>query len=132
NASFQQSQSPWPEPGMSSVGVGRGLGGRGGGIGLGVGGLFPGGMQQPWYQRQVSVLLRDIASGRVVFESHANNSGPWLDPAAAVGAMLDAAMQGFPNPPPGVRRVDLNLGAPTATSTAPASGTAAVPAPVAR
>jgi hypothetical protein len=132
NASFQQSQSPWPEPGMSSVGVGLGLGGRGGGIGLGVGGLFPGGMQQPWYQRQVSVLLRDIASGRVVFESHANNSGPWLDPAAAVGAMLDAAMQGFPNPPPGVRRVDLNLGAPTATSTAPATGTAAVPAPVAR
>ena len=126
NASFQQAQSPWPEPGMSSVGIGLGVGGHGGGIGLGVGGLFPGGMQQPWYQRQVSVLLRDIASGRVVFETHANNSGPWLDPAAAVGAMLDAAMQGFPNPPPGVRRVDLNLGAP------PATGAAPVPAPVAR
>jgi len=131
NANIQQAASPWPEPGMSSVGVGLGLGGRGGGIGLGVGGLFPGGMQQPWYQRQVSVLLRELASGRVVFETHANNSGPWLDPAAAIPAMLDAAMQGFPNPPPGPRRVDLNLGAPTAAGTQPAPG-AAVPATVAR
>jgi hypothetical protein len=131
NASFQQSQSPWPEPGLSSVGFGLGVGGRGGGVGLGVGGLFPGGMQQPWYQRQVNVLLRDIASGRVVFESHVNNSGPWLDPAAAVPAMLDVAMQGFPNPPAGVRRVDLNLGAPPAAGAAPAP-TAAVPATVAR
>lgn len=130
NASFQPSQSPWPEPGLSSVGVGLGVGGHGGGIGLGFGGLFPGGMQQPWYQRQVNVLLRDIASGRVVFESHVNNSGPWLDPRAAVPAMLDVAMQGFPNPPPGLRQVDLNLGAPPAAAAAPA-GTA-IPATVAR
>lgn len=131
NAGFQQSQSPWPEPGLTSVGVGLGVGGHGGGVGVGFGGLFPGGMQQPWYQRQVTVLLRDIASGRVVFESHVNNSGPWLDPAAAVPAMLDAAMQGFPNPPPGVRRVDLNLGAPRAATASPAAGSP-VPATVAR
>jgi hypothetical protein len=131
NASFQQSASPWPEPGPTSVGVGLGVGGHGGGIGLGVGGLFPGGMQQPWYQRQVNVLLRDIPSGRIVFESHVNNSGPWLDPAAAIPAMLDAAMQGFPNPPPGVRRVDLNLGTRNTTPTGAAPAVPAVPATVA-
>jgi hypothetical protein len=130
SAGIQQSASPWPEP-APTFNVGLGVGGHGGGVGVGFGGLFPSSQQQPWYVRQANVLVRDIASGRVVFESHANNSGPWLDPAAALPAMFDAAMQGFPNPPPGVRRVDLNLGAaqPAAVS-APAP--AAAPAPVTR
>jgi hypothetical protein len=108
-AGMQQSASPWPEPGSTSIGVGLGVGGGRGGVGLGIGGLFPG-MQQPWYMRQVGVLVRDLPTGRVVFESRANSDGPWLDPAAAIPAMLEAAMQGFPNPPPGLRNVDLNLG----------------------
>lgn len=120
SASINQGASPWPGPGMTSFGVGLGVGGHGGGVGLGIGGpLF--GMQQPWYLRQVGVLLRDLSSGRVVFESHANSDGPWLDPSVAIPAMFDAAMQGFPNPPPGLRNVDLNLGAPRAVSAAPAT-----------
>jgi len=131
SASIQASQSPWPEPGAASFGLGVGLGGHGGGVGLGVGGPFPG-LQRPWYTRQVSVLLRDIASGRVVFESHANNDGPWLDPAVALPAMLDASMQGFPNPPPGPRRVDLNLGGSAKAVSAGPAAAPAVPATVAR
>lgn len=130
-ATVNQAASPWPEPGMTSFGIGLGVGGHGGGVGLGLGGpLF--GMQQPWYMRQVGVLLRDVASGRVVFESHANSDGPWIDPQAAIPAMLEAALQGFPNPPPGLRSVDLNLGAPRAVSAAPAGAAPAVPATVAR
>ncbi|GAC1534626.1 MAG: hypothetical protein NVS2B4_15010 [Ramlibacter sp.] len=123
DASIQQAQPSWQNSAMSSVGVGLGGGGRGGGIGLGIGGLFPGGMQQQWYQRQVNVLLREIASGRVVFETHASSTGGSLDWATSLAAMLDAAMQGFPNPPPGVRRVDLNLVRPAAGAS-PAAGTA--------
>ena len=130
-ATVNQSASPWPDSSMTSFGLGVGVGGRGGGVGVGVGGPFFG-MQQPWYMRQVGVLLRDIASGRVVFESHANSDGPWIDPQAAIPAMLDAALQGFPNPPPGLRQVDLNLGAPRAVSAAPAAAAPAVPATVAR
>jgi hypothetical protein len=129
-AAVYQSASPYPDGGLTSVGVGLGVGGRGGSVGLGIGGpLF--GMQQPWYARQVGVLLRDIPTGRVVFESRANSDGPWVDPNAAIPAMLEAALQGFPNPPPGLRNVDLNLGAPRAVSAAPA-GTPAAPATVAR
>ena len=117
-ATVNQSASPWPDPGFAS-------------FGLGVGGPFIG-MQQPWYMRQVGVLLRDIQSGRVVFESHANSDGPWIDPQAAIPAMLEAALQGFPNPPPGLRQVDLNLGAPRTVSAAPAAAGPAVPATVAR
>ncbi|HEY1227790.1 MAG TPA: DUF4136 domain-containing protein [Ramlibacter sp.] len=130
-ATVNQSASPWPEPGLGSFGVGVGLGGHRSSVGFGVGGpLF--GMQQPWYMRQVGVLLRDIQSGRVVFESHANSDGPWIDPQAAIPAMLEAALQGFPNPPPGLRQVDLNLGAPRTVSAAPAAAAPAVPATVAR
>lgn len=131
NAAINQGASPWPDAGLTSFGVGLGVGGRGGGVGLGLGGpLF--GMQQPWYLRQVSVLLRDLSTGRVVFESRANSDGPWLDPAVAIPAMFDAAMQGFPTPPPGLRNVDLNLGAPRTASAAPTAAGPAVPATVAR
>ena len=122
-ATVNQSASPWPDPGFASFGLG--VGGRGGGVGFGVGGPFFG-MQQPWYMRQVGVLLRDIQSGRVVFESHANSDGPWIDPQAAIPAMLEAALQGFPNPPPGPRRVDIQIGG-TQTAAAPSARAAAVP-----
>ena len=67
-------------------------------------------MEQPWYQREVSVLVRDLASNRVVFESRATNEGPWLDNRSVLPAMFEAAMQGFPNPPQGPRRVDIQVG----------------------
>jgi len=45
----------------------------------------------------------------VVFESRASHDGPWSDCAAIVPAMLDAALQGFPNLPPGQRHVNIEI-----------------------
>jgi hypothetical protein len=66
--------------------------------------------ESPWEHREVSVIVRELESNRVVFESHAVNEGPWLDNSSVVPAMFQAALQGFPNPPAGSRRVDIQLG----------------------
>lgn len=108
---MQYAVSPWAQPrfgGWSGWG-GVGLGSyRGMGMGMGIG--FPiGGIDSPWYQREVGLILRETASGRVVYETHAFHEGYWIDPARAWPAMLEAALQGFPQPPAGVRRVDITL-----------------------
>lgn len=80
-----------------------------GGMGWGHHGpLFPGLDTQPNYWRQVSLIMRDV-NGNVLFESHANNDSPWSDSATVFGALLDAALEGFPEPPAGVRRVNIEI-----------------------
>jgi hypothetical protein len=80
-----------------------------GGMGLGHHGtLFPGLDSQPNYWRQVSLIMRDH-NGNVLFESHASNDGPWSDSVTVFGALLDAALEGFPQPPAGVRRVNIEI-----------------------
>ena len=106
SARMQRVLSPWADP--WDWGWGGGL--VYGGPGFGYMAPFPR-MQQIWFQRQVSVVVRELASGRVVFESHATNEGPWLDSNAVLGAMFEAALQGFPNAPAGPRRVDIPVGA---------------------
>jgi len=108
---MQYAVSPWAQPrwgGWSGWG-GVGLGSHQGlGLGMGIG--FPiGGIDSPWYQREVGLILREAASGRVVYETHAFHEGYWIDPARAWPALLEAALQGFPQPPAGVRRVDITL-----------------------
>ena len=107
-ARIQRVVSPWADP-WDPWGWGWGGGWGIHGHGIGLWGPFPR-MEQPWYQREVSVLVRDLASNRVVFESRAANEGPWLDNGAVLPAMFEAAMQGFPNPPQGPRRVDIQVG----------------------
>jgi hypothetical protein len=96
---IQQVLSPWADPwdGWGGWGYGRRHGG-----------LMPR-MESPWFAREVSVIVRDIGTNRVVYESHARNDGPWRDNAAIFPAMFQAAMQGFPNPPPGPRAVNVQL-----------------------
>jgi hypothetical protein len=48
----------------------------------------------------------------VVYETHARNDGPYTASKAVLPVMFQAALQGFPNPPQGPRRVDIGL--PTA------------------
>lgn len=62
-----------------------------------------------WYQREVGVIMRELPSNRVVYESHAFNEGRWLEAKTALPAMFEAALHGFPNPPAGPRRVDIPL-----------------------
>jgi len=112
DASMQRMLSPWADPWMGwggwSVGMGWGRGHQS--LGLGVGGpWYPMG-DQLWYHREVRVLVRELANNQVVYETRAINDGPWLDDAAVFPAMFSAALQGFPNPPPGPRRVDIQVG----------------------
>jgi hypothetical protein len=99
--------SPYMDP-WSPFGWGIGLGGRH--FGIGIGGAFPRG-DKFWMRREVSVVVRDLAANRVVYETRASNDGPWLDSRSVFPAMFDAALQGFPNPPAGPRRVDIHVGA---------------------
>jgi hypothetical protein len=79
---------------------------------FGIGGTGLAGDDEPyWYRREVTMILRELPSSKVVFETHGVNDGPWVDDQAVFGAMFKAAMQGFPNPPPGLRRVNIQVGA---------------------
>jgi hypothetical protein len=98
--------SPYADPWDRFGGWGLGLGGRH--FGFGIGG-FPRG-ESPWFHREVSIIVRELATNRVVYETHAFNDGPWMDNRTVLPAMFDASLQGFPNPPAGPRRVDINVG----------------------
>jgi hypothetical protein len=79
---------------------------------FGIGGTGLSGAGEPyWYRREVTVVVRELPSNKVVFETHAVNDGPWVDDQAVFGAMFKAALQGFPTPPPGLRRVNIQVGA---------------------
>ena len=94
---------PWGWAGGWSLGYG----GRHGGVAFG--GPWPR-MDSYWFRREVNVVVRELPANRVVYETRATNDGPLLDNRAVLPAMFDAAMEGFPNPPPGPRRVDIQLG----------------------
>jgi hypothetical protein len=63
----------------------------------------------PYYRREVHLLVRRLSDGVLVFESRANHDGRWSDDAAVLPAMFEAALQGFPNPPQGARRVNIEI-----------------------
>lgn len=80
-----------------------------GGISVGNGMLFPGLDARTSYWREVGLVIRERATQAVVFESRAVHDGPWSDSDAILSAMLDATLQGFPNPPAGERRVNIEI-----------------------
>jgi hypothetical protein len=103
---------PWGYGGYGGYGrYGYGRGWYGGGW---YGPAFPP-AASPWYLREVSLVLRELPSNRVVYETHARNDGPYTTSANVLPVMFQAALQGFPNPPQGDRRVDLEI--PTAKKT---------------
>lgn len=65
--------------------------------------------EEPWYHREVNVIVRDLATNKVVYETRAINEGPWGDSPRVIAALFQAAMQGFPNPPAGVRTVNVTV-----------------------
>jgi hypothetical protein len=102
--------SPWASPWDGwGWGGGWGMGVRHGGFGFGMGGPFAR-MEPPWYHREVAVVIRELATNRVVFESHAANDGAWMDDNSVFPAMFEAALQGFPQPPAGPRQVGIPVG----------------------
>lgn len=79
--------------------------------GFGPWGPWPGwnSMDTPYYRREVSVVMRDVATSQIVYETHAAHDGRWSDTGPVLAAMFDAALQGFPQPPSGLRRVDTQI-----------------------
>ncbi|MBG9389645.1 DUF4136 domain-containing protein [Caenimonas aquaedulcis] len=103
-ARLQPVLSPWSDPWGGFAGWGR----RGRGFGFGIGGRL-GDMESPWYHREVGVVVRELSSGKVVFESRASNDGPWSSNTTVFPAMFEAALQGFPNAPAGPRQVNIQV-----------------------
>jgi hypothetical protein len=66
-------------------------------------------MDTPYYKREVSVVIRHAASGRVVYETRAAHDGRWNSSNPLWSAMLDAALRDFPVPPAGLRQVNIEV-----------------------
>lgn len=94
-------------PGFGRFGSVYGFGGsRGASLGL----SFPlGYYESPLYQHELTVLMRDMGNQQVAFETRAVHSGPWNDSLTLLPALLDAALRGFPQPPEGTRRINVEL-----------------------
>jgi hypothetical protein len=65
--------------------------------------------EQPYYWRQVSLVIRNLSTSQVVYETRAAHDGRWADSDAILPAMLEAALKDFPNPPAGLRRVNIEI-----------------------
>lgn len=80
-----------------------------GNLGSSIGFSFPIRSGETVYKRDLLILVRELSSQRVVFETRALHDGPWRDSAALAPAMLDAALLGFPQPPAGTRRINVEI-----------------------
>ncbi len=109
---FQGTQyliDPWgyrsPRPYYGSIAIGQGTP-WGSGVGFGMGMRFP---PTPQYRREVSLILRDLKSGQVVYETRASHDGPWSDSTPIFATLFKAALANFPNPPAGPQRVNIEI-----------------------
>jgi hypothetical protein len=94
----------YPYGGFSTV---WGLGGwRSSGYGWGIGGRFP---PATHYRHELSLLMRDVRSGALVYETQAMHDGPWNDTHNILAAMFKAALKDFPEQGRGTRRVDIEI-----------------------
>ncbi|RYF67376.1 MAG: hypothetical protein EOO22_19510, partial [Comamonadaceae bacterium] len=85
DARVTQAISPYADPWLYGPGI-YGAGpwgyrpGWGGWAGWGYGGGFGPALlpaSDPWYLREVSLVLRELATGQVVYETRARNDGPY-------------------------------------------------------
>lgn len=98
--------------------------GRGWGFG---GGMFN---EPPLeYYRAVSLVMRDIKTQQIVYETSAQRQDVWTDDPAIFGILFDAALTGFPRPPQGSRNVRTVI--QPAQAAAPAAAATPAPAPAA-
>lgn len=95
--------------GYMTPGIFLGGGSRGASFGLSFPLRFS---EPPFYRRELTLLMRDLASGQVVFETRALSDSLHNDLPALLPAMLEAALRGFPQPPAGMRRIPVDLSGP--------------------
>jgi hypothetical protein len=65
--------------------------------------------EPPYFKRELSIVMRDLRTNQVVFETRALHDGVWGDTLAVLPAMLDSALSGFPQPPAGTRRINVEI-----------------------
>lgn len=115
-------------PSNARIALGLGHGWRGGGVGVGFG--WPmGDSSTPAYVSEVSLLMRDLQTGQIVYDTRARHDGPWHDTENVLAALFVAALEGYPQPAAPVRRVGVPLTRPPASQPAPVSATPPVSAP---
>ncbi len=86
--------------------VSLGAGNHGGFVGLSLPVMR---MEPTLYTRELTLIMRDSRSHAVVFETRARHNGIWADAHVVFPAMLEAALQGFPQPPGGPRRINIEV-----------------------
>lgn len=91
--------------GFATPGVFLGGGNRGASFGL----SFPMRFSEPYYRRELTLLMRDLNTSQIVFETRALNDGISNETLGVLSAMTDAALRGFPQPPPGPRRINVEI-----------------------
>lgn len=100
----------FPDDGFLFGGPGVFIGGPGGYGGYGGYGFgYPMRFGEPYYKRDLGILMRDLSNQKVVFETRAYHEGVWGDTLAVLPAMLDSALLGFPQPAPGTRRINVEI-----------------------
>ena len=72
-------------------------------------GIRPGFPPAVAYAQEVSIIIRDLKTSQVVYQTKASHDGPWADHATILRAIMGAALQGFPQPSVMNRRVDTTL-----------------------
>lgn len=95
---------PWGRP-MLGVGM-NSYGRHGWSTSMGFGMRFP---PPTHYQYEVSIVMRDLRSAQVVYETQAVHNGPWADANTIFPVLMQAALQGFPNPPAASRQVNIDI-----------------------
>jgi hypothetical protein len=66
-------------------------------------------VETPYFQRQLSVVVRDTQTAQVVYETTAFHDGRWRDSPALWQAMADAALEGFPRPAQAQRQINIDI-----------------------
>ncbi|WP_028603524.1 DUF4136 domain-containing protein [Ottowia thiooxydans] len=91
-----------------TFGFGMGTGFRGGSLGFGLGAPL-------WdpavtaYVSEVGLLMRDLQSGQIVYDTRARHDGLWHDTDNVLAALFTAALEGYPEPGQATRRVVVPL-----------------------
>ena len=69
-------------------------------------------MEPPWYRHTVHLLMRDVATGQMAYETHAAHEGPWSDTGNLLPAILEAALRNYPQASPQLHTVVVELPPP--------------------
>ena len=99
--------------GMGFAGPGLLIGGgsRGASIGLSFPLFYPF-PERAEFVHELTLVIRDLASGSIVFETRAAHDSFVTNGLAVLAAMLEAALRGFPEPPPGLQRLSVEVPPP--------------------